>query len=143
MNRYCAVLAASGALRAYSSIAVAFVVAKVTPFALTFFDVAFASLLCLAVLVRKKQLPKFDDRAKLLDLTKWTAANDAIWIVTFVISLLLLKDVGLVAVSLLGMLTLVLTIAFDSYRTRKLPETKLILLSTTVAACVTFGSLFR
>lgn len=93
--------------------------------------------------MRKKQLPKFDDRAKLLDLTKWTAANDATWIVTFVISLLLLKDIGLVAVSLLGMLTLVLTIAFDSYRIRKLPETKLILLATTVAACVTAGSFFR
>lgn len=143
MNRYCAVLAASGALRAYSSIAVAFIVAKVTPFALTLFDVAFAALLCLAVLVRKKQLPEFDDRAKLFDLTKWTAANDATWMVTFVISLLLLKDIGLVAVSLLGMLTLVLTIAFDSYRARKLPETKLLLLATTVAVCVTAGSLLR
>lgn len=79
----------------------------------------------------------------MLDLTKWTVASDAIWIVTFVISLLLLKDIGIVAVSLLGMLTLVLTIAFDSYRMRIFPELKLLLLATTVAVCVTAGSLFR
>lgn len=88
-------------------------------------------------------MPAFADRPKFLEYTKWTIVNDATWLITFVISLLLLKDIGLVATSLLGMLTLVLTVAFDSYRQRKFPETKLFLLAGTVAVCVTAGSLFR
>ncbi len=107
------------------------------------FDVVFAALVTLAAVAWKRALPDFRNRRKFFALAKWTAANDAIWIVTFVISLLLLKDIGIVAVSLLGMLTLVLTIAYDSYRAKKLPETKIILLALTVASCVAVGSVFR
>ena len=142
VNRYCAVLAASGLLRAFASIAVGYVVTKVAPFAITMFDVTFAAAVCLAVLLRKRWMPAYD-RPKLVELTKWTAANDGTWIITFVISLLLLKSLGIVTVSLLGMLTLVLTVAFDAFRAKKLPQPKISALALTVALCVGVGSLFR
>ncbi len=62
---------------------------------------------------------------------------------TFVISLLLLKDIGIVATSLLGMLTLVLTIALDSVRTKTFPDRKIGALAFIIGACVLSGSLFR
>lgn len=76
-------------------------VVKVAPFAITLFDVAFAAIVTLAAVHWKKALPDVRDKRKFMELAKWTAVNDAVWIVTFVISLLLLKDIGLVAVSLL------------------------------------------
>ena len=142
VNRYCAVLAASGFLRAFASIAIGYVVTKVAPFAITMFDVVFAAALCLAVLLRKKWMPAYD-REKLVELTKWTAANDGTWIITFIISLLLLKSLGIVTVSLLGMLTLVLTVVVDAVRSKKLPPTKISALAVTVAVCVGIGSFFR
>ncbi len=53
INRYSAILAASGLLRAFSAIAIGYVVLKAAPFAITLFDVSFAALACLAVLVRR------------------------------------------------------------------------------------------
>lgn len=142
VNRYCAVLAASGLLRAVAALATGYLVLSVVPFAITLFDVSFASLACLAVLFWTKGFPKFD-RPKFAELAKWTAVNDAIWIATFVISLFLLKNLGIVAASLLGMLTLVLTVVFDSVGSRRLPEWKTALLAIIVAASVAVGSLYR
>lgn len=142
VNRYCAVLAASGLLRAVAALATGYVVLSVAPFAITLFDVSFAAVVCAAVLFRTNGFPKFD-RPKFAELAKWTAVNDAIWIATFVISLFLLKNLGIVAASLLGMLTLVLTVVFDSMGSRRLPEWKTALLATVVAASVTVGSLYR
>ncbi len=51
INRYCAILAASGLARAFSSIAIGYVVLKATPFSITLFDVLFASTACFLVLV--------------------------------------------------------------------------------------------
>ncbi|MFZ3233693.1 MAG: hypothetical protein WA194_09530 [Patescibacteria group bacterium] len=117
-------------------------VAKITPFTITFFDVAFASVACGAVLLWKGWMPPFD-RPKLVELTKWTAANDGTWMVTFIISLVLLKSLGIVTVSLLGMLTLVLTVVFDAHRAHKFPPLKISILAVTVASCVAVGSFFR
>lgn len=142
MNRYCAILAASGLLRAFSSLVIGYIVLKVLPFTIALFDVSFATIACLAVLAWKGGFPKFDI-PKFSNFTSWVALNDALWIITFIISLLLLKNIGIVATSLLGMLTLVLTIAFDSVRTKTLPDRKIGVLAFIIVVCVVSGSLFR
>lgn len=45
MNRYCAILAGSGILRAVSSLSIGYVALHATPFTITFFDVSFSSAL--------------------------------------------------------------------------------------------------
>lgn len=142
VNRYCAVLAASGALRAFASLAIGYVVFAVSPFTITLFDASFATLACFGVLFFSKGFPIFD-RPKFGKLVVWTAANDGTWMVTFVISLFLLKSLGIVTTSLLGMLTLVLTVVFDSVRTGRFPPGKISALVTVVALCVGVGSFFR
>ena len=57
--------------------------------------------------------------------------------------ILILRLIPKMQYRVLSIITLVLTVAFDSYRQRKFPETKLFLLAGTVAVCVTAGSLFR
>lgn len=140
MNRYCVVLAASGILRAVSALATGYVVTRVTPITLTLFDVAFAAAACLPVLVAKKGFPVFE-RSTFVPLVKWTAANDAIWIVTFVISLFLLKNLGIVVASLLGMISLVLTIALDAAFSKRLPDFRTSAVALVVSAAVVSGSL--
>ncbi|MDQ1343707.1 MAG: hypothetical protein QG650_427 [Patescibacteria group bacterium] len=141
-NKYCAILAVSGVFRAFSSLAIGYVALKATPFTITLFDVTLATFVALGVLLWKKDFPVFV-REKFVALTGWTAVNDGIWLVTFVISLFLLKDIGIVATSLLGMLSLVLTIVFDSVRIRKFPSPKISALAAIVTVSVLAGSLYR
>lgn len=142
VNRYCGILAASGVLRAFSALAIGYLAARATPFTITLFDVSLAAAACLPALAYLRGFPKFD-RPKFRRLFGWTFVNDAIWLATFVISLFLLKDLGIVKASLLGMLALVLTVAADAGISRRLPDRRTASLVTVVAACVAFGSFYR
>ncbi len=139
VNRYCAALAASGILRAYSALCAGWIVLRLDAVPFVAADLAAATVVTFG-LVWREGFPKGLPGAAFAHMGKWFLANDAIWFVSYLISLFLLKDLGVVVTSLLGMVAMVATVAYGRFVLGERPESKTWALAAFVATCVVVGS---
>jgi len=69
--------------------------------------------------------------------------NDIVWLVTFAIGLFLIKDLGIIFASLLGMLSLIATIGLAWVMEKQRPETKNLIVVGVVSVCIVFAGIYR
>jgi drug/metabolite transporter (DMT)-like permease len=140
VNRYCGAMAASGLLRAYVAVCSGWVLARLEAVPFTLADVAFASAVTF-FFARREGIPKIP-RSGYLQMGKVFLLNDALWLIAYLISLFLLKELGVVVASLLGMIAMVATVAYGRFVLGERPDGKTWALASFVAACVVAGSAF-
>lgn len=141
-NKYCVILSGAGLLRAVISIGVAYVITKTTSMTFIFMDSFYITCFLLVALAFRWGFPK-GDRKGFVEMTAWILGNNAIWIVSYAISLFLIKDIWLVATSLLGTITLVLTVVLDSVFSKRFPTGKNLMLTWAVVLCILGWSVFN
>ena len=134
VNRYCGALAASGVLRAFAAVCSVWILSKIASVTFASSDVLFATAVT-AVFAFREGFPKYD-RDSYVRMGKGFFASDVLWLVSYLISLFLVQNLGIVTASLLGMSAMVATVVYGRFFLKERIGGKTWALAAFVASCV-------
>jgi len=134
------VLGFSGFMRALATIVVGYVLLQITPLTLISIDVTIVSILLLFFLLLSPKFSLFiPNRKSFLPIIKLITINNILWLITYTITLFLIKNLGIVTTALLSMITMILTIFSSYFFFRDIPTRKNIIIAIIVMMCIVGG----
>lgn len=141
INKYCFALLGVGLVRATNTMLIGYVISRVTAFTLISVDLLIVSIILFLFLLLS---PRFSilttEKNTFAPIFGLISINNAFWLVSYAITLFLMKDLGIVITSLLGMITMAMTILSSYVFFRDIPARKDIAVTIIILCCIVGGT---
>jgi drug/metabolite transporter (DMT)-like permease len=143
INKYCFLILLSWVIGSINTIIAGYIILELSSVSFIFtINTITAVVIALYIMVFKKW--------ELTKIVSWTTyplfsmltLNNFLWLLSYMITLYLMKEVGVVMTSLLGMTTMALTIASSYIFFHDIPKKKDILVTMIIIGCIIWGTVF-
>ena len=137
VNKYCLLILLTGGIQSVSTLLVGYLILQISAFSFILSTNVFATLLSILYmfLFARSELWKMPQKTTNKMLTV-LSLNNFLWLISYVITLHLIKELGIVTTSLLGMFTMVLTIVSGYIFFRDVPSRKGVAVATIIVVCI-------
>lgn len=141
MNKYCLVILLVGLIQSVNTLIAGYTIAHLSSFSFILVDnITITLLVLIFMLVFERSTLVRIPKQTTLPLVSALSLNNLLWIVSYTITLYLMKELGIVMTSLLGMFTMVLTIVSGYVFFRDIPTRKDVIVASIIVCSIIGGS---